>query len=121
MKRKRSTFLALVCLCVCVMAASMAPAADSPEQTVTVTAKKFQFTPNEITVRQGVPVVLKITSQDVLHGFNCPGLKIRADVKPGQENVLRFTPDKAGTFPFHCDNFCGSGHGGMTGTITVIP
>jgi len=105
----------------CVLAASVALAADSPEQVVTVTAKKFQFTPNEITVHQGVPVVLKLTSQDVSHGFNCPGLKIRADVKPGKESVLRFTPDKAGTFPFHCDVFCGLGHGKMTGAITVVP
>jgi cytochrome c oxidase subunit 2 len=41
------------------------------------------------------------------------------DIRPGKVNTLRFTPDKAGTFPFHCDNFCGTGHEGMKGTITV--
>jgi cytochrome c oxidase subunit 2 len=34
-------------------------------------------------------------------------------------NRLRFIPEKAGIYPFHCDNFCGSGHEEMTGTITV--
>ena len=121
MRQRMGIFLALVCLCIFVMAVSLVLAADSSEQTITVIAKKYQFTPSEIKVRQGVPVVLRITSQDALHGFSCPGLKIRTDVKPGQENVLRFTPDKLGMFSFHCDIFCGAGHANMTGTITVVP
>jgi cytochrome c oxidase subunit 2 len=89
------------------------------EQVIQITAKRFEYSPKNITVKKGVPVVLEFTSQDRLHGFNCPGLKIRMDVRPGKVNRLRFVPDKAGTFPFHCDNFCGSGHEGMRGTITV--
>ena len=93
-------------------------AADN-EQVVKITAKRFEYSPKEITVKKGIPVVLEFTSLDRLHGFNCPGLKIRTDIQPGKANTVRFVPDKAGTFPFHCDNFCGSGHEGMTGTIIV--
>lgn len=93
-------------------------AAES-EQVIKITAKKFEYSPKEITVKKGVPVVLEFTSLDRLHGFNCPGLKIRTDITPGKVNTLRFVPDKVGAFPFHCDNFCGSGHEGMGGTITV--
>lgn len=89
------------------------------EQVIKITAKRFEYSPNQITVKKGVPVVLEFTSLDRLHGFNCPGLGIRTDIVPGKVNRLRFVPDKVGTFPFHCDNFCGSGHEGMTGTITV--
>jgi cytochrome c oxidase subunit II len=89
------------------------------EQVIQITAKRFEYSPKEITVKKGVPVVLELTSQDRLHGFNCPGLKLRTDIRPGKVNTLRFVPDKVGTFPFHCDNFCGSGHEGMRGTITV--
>lgn len=89
------------------------------EQVIKITAKRFEYSPKEMTVKKGVPVVLEFTSLDRLHGFNCPGLKIRTDITPGKVNTLRFVPDKAGTFPFHCDNFCGSGHEGMRGTITV--
>ena len=89
------------------------------EQVIQITAKRFEYTPKEISVKKGVPVVLEFTSQDRLHGFNCPGLKIRTDIPPGKASTLRFVPDKAGTFPFHCDNFCGTGHEGMRGTITV--
>jgi cytochrome c oxidase subunit 2 len=89
------------------------------EQVIQITAKKFEYSPKEITVKKGLPVVLEFTSRDRLHGFDCPGLKLRMDIRPGKVNTLRFVPDKAGTFPFHCDNFCGSGHEGMKGTITV--
>jgi cytochrome c oxidase subunit 2 len=89
------------------------------EQVIQITAKRFEYSPKEITVKKGVPVILEFTSLDRLHGFDCPGLGIRMDIRPGKVNRLRFVPDKAGTFPFHCDNFCGSGHEGMRGTITV--
>ncbi len=89
------------------------------EQVIKITAKMFEYSPNQITVKKGVPVVLEFTSLDRLHGFNCPSLGIRTDIVPGKVNRLRFVPVKVGTFPFHCDNFCGSGHEGMTGTITV--
>ena len=89
------------------------------EQIIQITAKRFEYSPKEITLKKGVPVVLEFTSLDRLHGFDCPSLKLRLDIYPGKVNTLRFTPDKAGTFPFHCDNFCGSGHEGMKGTIIV--
>ena len=93
--------------------------AAQDEQVIQITAKRFEYSPKEITVKKGVPVVLEFTSLDRLHGFNCPELGIRMDIRPGKVNRLRFVTDKAGTFPFHCDNFCGSGHEGMRGTITV--
>jgi len=64
-------------------------------------------------------VVIEIVSLDRKHGFMIPELKVRSDVKPGAER-RRFTPDKTGTFNFHCDLFCGSGHEGMAGTLVVV-
>jgi cytochrome c oxidase subunit II len=93
--------------------------AAEKETVIQITAKKFEYSPKDINVKKDVPVVLEFTSLDRLHGFNCPGLGIRADIVPGKTTPLRFTPSKAGSFPFHCDNFCGLGHEGMTGTITV--
>lgn len=93
--------------------------ADGKEMVIQITAKKFEYSPKDIKVKKDVPVVLDFTSLDRLHGFSCPGLGIRSDIVPGKTNQLRFTPTKAGTYPFHCDNFCGLGHEGMTGTIIV--
>lgn len=98
---------------------SLAMADEATPVVIKITAQKFKYTPDVINVKKGVPVVLEFTSLDRLHGFNCPDLKIRTDIEPGKVNRLEFTPQKAGTFPFHCDNFCGTGHDGMKGTIVV--
>lgn len=93
--------------------------AEGEAQVIPIKAKKFEYMPNEITLKKGVPVVLELTSLDRLHGFNCPAFGIRGDVYPEKITKLSFTPDKVGTFEFHCDNFCGSGHENMRGQFTV--
>ncbi len=94
--------------------------AAATAQVIHLTAKKFEYSPSEITVKKGQPVVIEIVSLDRKHGFTIPDLKVRSDVKPGAQNVVRFTPDKAGRFNFHCDLFCGSGHEGMEGSLVVV-
>lgn len=89
------------------------------EQVVQITARRFTFTPSEIVVKKGRPVVLEISSLDFVHGFNVPELKLRADLPPGQVTRVRFTPERAGEYPFVCDNFCGAGHEEMHGRIVV--
>jgi cytochrome c oxidase subunit 2 len=95
------------------------PVVGASEQVIQIKAKRYEYIPNEITLKKGVPVVLELTSLDRLHGFNCPAFKIRGDVRPKQITRISFTPDKVGTFEFHCDNFCGSGHENMTGKFIV--
>jgi len=102
----------------CVAAHEMAPKAP-PVQTVEILAQKFNFTPDEIKVKKGVPVDLELTTLDRLHGFNVPGLNLRAEIVPGQTTHVKFTPDKAGRFLFHCDVFCGEGHEDMDAAIIV--
>jgi cytochrome c oxidase subunit II len=90
-----------------------------PEQVIRIKAKKFAYLPNEITLKKGVPVVLELTSLDLVHGFNCPAFKIRGEIHPRKITKIRFTPDKVGTFEFHCDIFCGSGCETMNGKFKV--
>ena len=90
------------------------------EQVIRLTAKKFEYTPNEITLKKGVPVVLEITSLDRDHGFKVPELGVRADVKPGETTRVRIVPDRTGRFEFRCDVFCGSGHEDMAGELVVV-
>jgi plastocyanin/predicted phosphodiesterase len=92
---------------------------QASDAVVRVTAKKFEFTPSTIHLRRGVPTVIELEALDHTHGFNAPALGLRSDLTPGQPVRLRVVPDKAGTFPFHCDVFCGDGHEEMTGTIVV--
>jgi len=90
------------------------------EPVVRILARRFTYSPDKITLARGVPVVLALESADVLMGFSVPDFDVRADIIPGQVTRVRIVADKAGTFPFLCDIFCGSGHESMGGTITVV-
>jgi cytochrome c oxidase subunit 2 len=94
--------------------------AQAPEQVIRITARKFVFLPGEITLKQGVPVVLEFESADVVMGFNLPDFKVRADIIPGQVARVPLTPQKLGSFDFVCDIFCGDGHEGMSGKLHVV-
>ena len=89
------------------------------ERIIKVRARKFTYDPDEITVKLNEPVVLELTSDDVVMGINIPDFGVRSDIIPGQTHRLRLVPDKTGTFEFHCDIFCGTGHEDMSGTLHV--
>lgn len=88
-------------------------------QVIKMTARRFVYTPHDIEVKAGIPVVLEIMSIDFMHGFNIPDLKLRSDLPPGQVTRVRFTPPRPGVLHFLCDNFCGDGHEEMNGRIVV--
>jgi cytochrome c oxidase subunit 2 len=95
--------------------------AQEGPRVIAVTAQRFSYTPNEIVVKRGEPVVLAFTSKDFTHGFTIPDLNLRADLPPGKVTRVSFTPESAGTFDFLCDNFCGAGHEEMSGKLIVTP
>ena len=95
-----------------------APASDAPRR-IEVSVKKFAYTPGEITLKKGEPVVLVLTTEDVAHGLKFKELGLDSKVNKGKPAELAFTPDKAGDFVGHCSVFCGSGHGSMTLTLHV--
>jgi cytochrome c oxidase subunit II len=92
---------------------------ESDEQQVSMMAMKFDYWPSTITVKKGKPVVLELSALDRIHGFAIPGLGLRTDITPGPPIILHFTPEKAGVYALHCDNFCGDGHEDMVGQIVV--
>ncbi|HUI41249.1 MAG TPA: cupredoxin domain-containing protein [Terriglobia bacterium] len=96
--------------------------APAPEGVaIQVSAKKYEFTPNVITVKQGDHVKLVITATDRDHGFKLAAFHIDQHLKKGVPTTVEFTADQAGTFPFQCSVFCGMGHGRMKGTLQVQP
>ena len=94
-------------------------AATSPK-VIKVSSKRFEYKPNVIKLKKGVPVVLELATQDIVMGFNLPDFGVRADIVPGKVARVKFTPDKSGTFIFLCDIFCGGGHEEMKGNIVVV-
>src|SRR5215831_10009844 len=75
-------------------------AAEPEPQVIKITAKKFEYQPAEFKIKKGVPVVLELTSADVVMGFNSVDLGVRADVIPGKVARIKFTPTKTGVFAF---------------------
>ena len=94
-------------------------AQESSPRVVTISAKRFEFTPNQITLKRGEPVTLRVSAEDRDHGFYQKDLKIELDLTPDHVSEVTITPDKAGRFVAICDHFCGSGHGNMKMVINV--
>ena len=90
------------------------------EQVIHITAKKFEYSPSEIILKKGVPVVLELTSLDRVHGFRLVEFGIRADIKPGEVTRVRLVPQETGRFTFACDVFCGVNHEEMAADIVVV-
>ena len=90
-----------------------------PPRVIKVVAKKFVFVPASIRVRQGESVQLQLTAPEVPMGFSLPDFGVRTDIVPGQVAKVDLTPDKAGSFTFLCDVFCGAGHEDMNGLLVV--
>jgi len=120
MKKKFLLLILLVgVLTTAVFSTHMALAQDAPQRIV-ITVKRFAYSPGEITLKKGQPVVLVLKSQDVAHGLKLRDFKINIKVKAGGTAEVQFTPEKTGDFIGHCSVFCGSGHGSMKLKLHVV-
>jgi heme/copper-type cytochrome/quinol oxidase subunit 2 len=107
-------------------------------QTIAISAKKYEFDPSPIHVKQGTTVQLTITALDHQHGFKIglypdgaapsgdPGLVFTSHqdcwkIPKGQSVTVEFQARTPGTYTFKCCNFCGFGHGRMKGQLIVDP
>jgi cytochrome c oxidase subunit II len=94
-------------------------ASDNPK-VIEITAKKFEFSPTEITLKKGEPVILRLSSSDRVHGFMSKPLKIDTDIPSDTTKDVAVTPDAAGNFTVICDHYCGTGHGNMKMKVIVV-
>ncbi|MEX2025978.1 MAG: cytochrome c oxidase subunit II [Pirellulaceae bacterium] len=74
---------------------------------------------NELHIPKGEEIVLRIKSQDVLHSFFLPNLRIKQDVVPGMQQHVWFRANKNGIYDIVCAELCGWGHYKMRGRLTV--
>jgi cytochrome c oxidase subunit II len=91
---------------------------ESPHR-IEIVARRFDFTPGDVTLKKGVPVTISLTSQDVDHGVRFKDLNVSITAKKGEVKEVTFTPEKAGIFVGQCSVFCGPGHGSMKMTLHV--
>ncbi|OGF67063.1 MAG: hypothetical protein A2Y62_12585 [Candidatus Fischerbacteria bacterium RBG_13_37_8] len=112
----RKEFIAVVMLLIIMTTACYAE--DSVRE-ISITAEKYQFSPDVIELVKGETVDFTILSSDVNHGFCSKELNIYLEVPAGEEIKYRFTAEKTGTFEFYCCVYCGIGHMKMKGKIIV--
>ena len=93
--------------------------ARAQEKVVRITARKFEYSPAEVRLNVGEPVVLELVTEDVTMGFYLPDFKTGAEIVPGKVARVRLVPDRPGSFEFVCDVFCGEGHEDMSGRLVV--
>ena len=76
---------------------------------------------NELHLPVDRPVKLTLISEDVIHDFSVPAFRMKIDVLPGRYVSTWFQPTRTGKYHLFCNQYCGTGHAQMVGTVTVLP
>jgi cytochrome c oxidase subunit 2 len=77
------------------------------------------FSINQMHVPVDQPVVIHLSSKDVIHSFSVPAMRVKQDAQPGMVVPFWFTPNKTGKYDIVCAQLCGIGHYRMRGFLTV--
>ncbi len=78
------------------------------------------WNPDVIQAEVGKPLHIKITSDDVVHGFAVGQMEMQSvDILPGKVTDITLNFDKPGIYTFFCTRWCGLNHWRMRGTIEV--
>jgi len=85
---------------------------------------EFQYdngsTAEVLTVPVGRPIVLRMTSDDVVHSFFLPKYRVKEDLMPGRVTYLWFNPSEVGKTYVTCTEFCGAQHAEMNAEVNVV-
>ncbi len=74
---------------------------------------------NRIHVPVDRAVVVRLSSEDVIHSFFIPELRVKQDALPGDTIPLWFTATEPGELVLGCAELCGLGHYRMRARVTV--
>lgn len=75
------------------------------------------FLSNELLLPRDRPVVIQVTSKDVIHGLSLGPMRIQQDAIPGMEIPVWFVPNREGQWDVVCSQLCGSGHAKMVASL----
>lgn len=94
---------------------------DSAQWSWTYTYPNGVQTVNELRVPADKPVLLRMTSKDVVHSFFIPDFRVKEDSMPGRITYLWFESGKPGEHVVTCAEYCGLAHSYMAGKLVVLP
>jgi cytochrome c oxidase subunit 2 len=86
---------------------------------VSVVTQMFSFSPDPIEVPAGRPITFRVTSSDVLHGFQIAGTNANTMAVPGYVSQFTVTFAQPGEHLIACNEYCGAFHHGMVGKLIV--
>jgi cytochrome c oxidase subunit 2 len=76
-------------------------------------------TANEIHLPAGVPAMVYLKTNDVIHSFWVPNLAGKQDLIPGRVNDIVLRPERIGSYRAQCAEYCGLQHAHMALDVTV--
>jgi cytochrome c oxidase subunit 2 len=79
------------------------------------------FVSSQLVLPAGREVDLTLRSQDVIHGFAVPEMRLKQNAVPGQTAHIHFTPQIPGNYAILCTQLCGLGHYRMQALMRVLP
>jgi cytochrome c oxidase subunit 2 len=82
-------------------------------------AKDDITTINQLTLPVDRPVLVRLSSQDVIHSFGLPEMRVKQDAIPGLDMPVWFIPNKIGDYEIACSQLCGQGHYKMRGFLNI--
>ena len=74
---------------------------------------------NELHIPVDEDIVVALKSEDVLHSFFLPNLRLKQDIVPGMKQFMWFRATRSGTYDIVCAELCGWGHYKMRGRLVV--
>jgi cytochrome c oxidase subunit II len=75
---------------------------------------------SEMAVPVDKPVIIHLSSLDVIHSFKVVPLRVTQDANPGMSIPFHFVPTLTNTYQIQCSQLCGNGHYSMKGTFKVL-
>lgn len=66
------------------------------------------------------PVIIYVSSKDVVHSFKIIALRITQDAIPGMRIPIWFRPTQEGRFQINCAQLCGNSHSQMSNGFLIV-
>jgi cytochrome c oxidase subunit 2 len=92
---------------------------SAADQHIQVVMKKYTIEPSVIRVKAGQTTELEVSTADVQHGFDVPGLGIKEPIRSGQPATITLKSPPKGEYKVVCGIICGPHHDDMVAKLVV--